>query len=141
MPYATLQDAITLYGETYVFTSVDRDDDGAADEAITPALAQASSEMDSYIQARYTLPLPSTPDVLVRFCVDIAIYQVSENAGSLTEEKRKRYEDAIKWLTNLAKNVVQLPIPPPAVDTSVNEAQITTQPRVMTRDSLRRIIC
>ena len=115
MSYATLQDAIDLYGETYVLTSVDRDEDGASDTtAITDALTQASSFIDSYLGARYDVPIPApVPALLVKYEVDIAIYQLSADAGTGTDEKRRRYEDAEKWLINVAKGVASLGLDDP----------------------------
>lgn len=108
--YATLTDATTLYSEDYVLTSVDRDGDGKPDyDAFSASLAQASSEMDTYLGARYDVPIAPVPPILVRYAVDIAIYQASSTyGGGLTEEKRKRYDDALKWLTNAAKGIVSL---------------------------------
>lgn len=109
MTYATAQDAIDLYGEDYVLTSVDRDENGEADPtAFDDALTQAQSQIDSYIGVIYDLPLAAFPDVLVRFTVDVAIYISSQEAGTGTEEKRQRYEDAISWLKQLVKGEVSL---------------------------------
>lgn len=109
MVYATSSDAIDLYGEDYILTSVDRDFDGVADPtAINDALEQATSELDSYIGVRYDLPLAVVPAVLVRFCIDIAVYVASPNAAELTEEKEARYKAAIAWAKGVAKGSVSL---------------------------------
>lgn len=105
MPYAAQQDAIDLYGSTYVLTSVTRDEvpDVAA---LDRAFVKASGLIDSFAGAQYTVPLASTPDIVVQYCVDIGIYYASADAGTGTDEKRKRYEDAIEWLKMLAKGTV-----------------------------------
>lgn len=146
MAYATLKNAKDLYGETYVLTSVDRDADGEPDwQAFTKALNQASSEMDSYLGARYDVPVDPIPSVVNRYCIDIAIFLCSADASTGTDSKRQRYEDAIKWLTNVAKGVVTLgletedepdgenPIPQLDVDTDAGS-------RLFTRTKMRGLI-
>jgi phage gp36-like protein len=136
--YATIQDANDLYGETYVLTSVDRDDDGEPDlNSLTKAFAQASSEMDTYLGVRYDVPVDPVPDVLKRYCVDIGLYQLSSGAGGgLTDEKRRRYEDAIKWLSKLAKADVSLGLPEGSGVEDEPLPRITESPRLFTRSKL-----
>ena len=109
MAYATVTEATDLYGEDYITLSVDRDDDGVIDTtAFSDALDQATSELDSYIGVKYDLPLVVVPSVLVRFCVDVAVYVSCPNPAELTEEKIRRYDAAIKWAMGVAKGVVSL---------------------------------
>lgn len=138
MSYATIQDAQDLYGETYVVTSVDRDEDGEPDlTSLTKALAQASSELDTYLGVRYTVPVSPAPTVLKRYCVDVALYQLSSSAAQgLTEEKRTRYEDAIRWLTKLAKGEVTLGLPDADGVEDDPLPQITETTRLFTRTKL-----
>ena len=42
--------------------------------------------MNSYIAVKYDLPLVVVPDVLVRFCIDVAVYVASATPAELTEE-------------------------------------------------------
>jgi phage gp36-like protein len=107
--YATTQDAIDLYGEDYILTSVDRDENGVADTpAFADAITQGQSELDSYIGVLYNLPLVNVPDVLVRFTVDVAVYVSSMEAGTLTKEKTKRYERAIAWAVKVSEGKASL---------------------------------
>ncbi|AZV77892.1 DUF1320 domain-containing protein [Parasedimentitalea marina] len=108
MAYATQSDIVTLYSEDALYVA-DRDGDGVPDvDAITRALASASGEIDSYLAVRYTLPLGENPDLLVQFCVDIAIYRLASSRDVLSEEHRQRYEDAIKHLEKIAKGTATL---------------------------------
>lgn len=80
--------------------------------AITRALDDASSEIDGYIGSRYTLPLPTVPDVLRRICVDIALYRLMNlRALGDLEDARKRYEDAIRFLKDVIRGEVSLDFP------------------------------
>lgn len=140
MAYATTQDAIDLYGEDYILTSVDRDEDGVADiPSFGDAITQGQSELDSYIGALYDLPLAAVPDVLVRFTVDTAVYISSMTAGTLTEEKTKRYERAIAWAKLVSEGKVSLGLDdePETKGGGVVESSGT---RVMTRTKMAGIL-
>lgn len=108
MSYATQADIELHFGEAQVLIASDRDGDGVADTGlIDSALLKASEEIDSYLIMRYSLPLATTPGILKSVCCEIAMYRLSPDT-SYTEEKRKRYEDAIKWLRDVAKGLVGL---------------------------------
>lgn len=77
------------------------------------AIADAEAEIDSYLAARYQLPLPSVPTVLTRVGCDIARYRLWNDRAS--DEVRQRYEDARRLLEALAAGKVALGLP--AADT------------------------
>ena len=141
MAYATQANIEERYGATFVAMSFDKDGDGNADAAlVSKALDDATDIINSYVAAKYALPLSPVPTVLVGYCVDLAVYKGSAEAGSLTEEKTQRYKDAIAWLRDLAKGLVSLGIedPPP----SVNGSPRTTYPntRLFTRDTMKGLM-
>jgi len=110
MPYATLADLITRYGEEEIAQLTDRVGAGMPDAATAlRALADADAEIDGYLAARYRLPLPTVPPLLSRIACDIARYRLWEDRAS--EEVRTRYEDARRLLESLAKGVVTLGLP------------------------------
>lgn len=76
--------------------------------AVQDAIQDASEEIDSYIAAKYTLPLPNTPNNLKRLACDIARYRLYFQQP--TEEVRKRYEDAKDFLKGVrdGKNVLAI---------------------------------
>ncbi len=112
MPYASWQDISDLYGQSALVVA-DHDRDGAPDYGpITRALISASDEIDSYIGARFTLPLDRIPGLLTQFCVDIAVYRLALSADVLTDEHRRRYDDRIKHLKLIADGTATLIIPP-----------------------------
>lgn len=127
MAYAVIQDAIDLYGENYVLIAADRDLNGVADEAaMAKAFAHASSEIDSYVCTRYTVPLTTVPEIITRLCIDIALYQASSGpGGGLTDEKRTRYEDAIRWLKDVAKGVASLGVLDASGDSGVDAPEVS----------------
>lgn len=144
MAYATQADIITLYSEDALYVA-DRDGDGLVDDtAVTRALTLASSEIDSYVGVRHTLPIDPVPGLLVQFSVDIALYRLAMGRDVLSEEHRQRYEDAIKHLERIARGTASLNLPGP-IDPETGEAAHTSPrpivvggpPREFTRDKMR----
>ena len=62
-------------------------------------LAQATSEMDSYIGRIYPLPLIGTYLMLNNICCDIARFRLHKNKPH--DEVVRRYSNAITWLNRL----------------------------------------
>lgn len=107
MSYATAADLALRFGEAELAQLADPLHTGEPDAAVLAlALADADAEIDGYLAARYQLPLPSVPAVLVRVACDVARYRLWADRAS--DEVRRRYEDASKLLTNLSKGVVAL---------------------------------
>ncbi|MCA3464170.1 MAG: DUF1320 domain-containing protein, partial [Rhodobacter sp.] len=141
--YATQSDIVTLYGQNALVVA-DHNRDGAADSAaVTRALTSASDEIDTYLHARYTLPLPEVPGFLKQLAVDIALYRLALSADVLSEEHRKRYEDALGHLKRIAEGKAALvftPVPPVEGQPDVSAAQpiVSGGPaKVFTRDLMR----
>jgi phage gp36-like protein len=135
MSYASLQTLIDQYGEAEVVRSADRDQDGVADaDVVERALTGADGIIDSYVGVKYELPINPVPDVLVEYAGDIALYRMSAEVGTYTEEKRQRYDDAIKWLMAVAAGKAVLggqPEPPPKG--GEGNIRLVAQPREFTR--------
>lgn len=101
--YATVQDVIDRYGNDQLLLVADRDDDGLVDTtAVDTALADASAEMDAYLAVKYTLPFATPPLLLVHLCVDIAMYRLSNAGAVVTNERRRRFDDAQLILLRLS---------------------------------------
>jgi phage gp36-like protein len=106
--YATQADIVTLYGANALVVA-DHNRDGIVDSAaVTRSLTSASDEIDTYLAARYTLPLTEVPGFLKTLAVDIALYRLALSADVLSDEHRKRYEDALGHLKRIAKGEAAL---------------------------------
>lgn len=129
MAYASQQDIVDRYGEGELLLLADRDADGAVDlDVIAQALADSDAEIDAYLAARYQLPLTTVPTVLKRLAVDILVYRLASGAGTATEERRKRYEDAVALLRRIAKGEVSLGLPEAPASTG-GGVHMTSGPR------------
>lgn len=141
MPYTTQQELIDRYSENVLLVLADQDNDGVLDaNVITQAITDASELMDSYLSKRYALPLPIVPMPLKRICGDIALYLLSGN-GTVTDERRKRYEDAIKFLQALAKGDVTLGSGIEQDNAnSVGQVELDSNPRLFSRRTMRGVV-
>lgn len=135
MPYATQADIIDQYGEPELVVASDHDGDGLPDpEVVERALAAASDEIDTYLASRYPLPLATVPAILKPLCVDIALYKMSVGLG-VTDEKRRRYEDAVRLLTKIAEGKITFGLEQPPA--GQGGASFAAAERQFTRAKLR----
>lgn len=107
MPYCTQQDLTDRFGSVELLQLADRDHSGAVDaEVINGAIADADAEIDSYLAGRYALPLATVPPILVRRACEITRFYLYHNHP--TETVRAAYDDALRWLREVAAGRVEL---------------------------------
>lgn len=85
---------------------------------LNQAIADAEAEINSYLTG-YTLPLATVPANLVRIACDITRYYLYEDR--VIEQVQTRYNDAIKYLMQVAKGTISL-----GPDTSGEVAAVST---------------
>lgn len=97
MGYITQADLETAFGATEVIDLADRAGDGFADTAvITAAIDRAGGLVDSYLQSRFAVPLPETPQLVGEIMLALVRYQLSEDHA--TDRVKEDYERALRWL-------------------------------------------
>ena len=134
MAYITQAQLVDRFGVDELIRLTDRD--GSAGAVVTAvldaAIADAGSEADAYVGARYLLPLSPVPDVLVRVVADLVRYRLYDEAA--TEQVRKRYEDAVRFLSALAKGAISIGVlPSGAAPAASGEPQMQSGGRVFGR--------
>lgn len=145
MAYATVQDCIDRRGgeEPLRELADDPHADTLAWGALERALEDASDEIDAYVGARHDLPLDPVPRLLVRLCVDIGVYRRAADADQSTDERRRRYEDALGLLRDFQAGRASLGAADPDPPAEAEAPAVTVDaagPRVMTRQSLRGML-
>jgi phage gp36-like protein len=137
MAYATQQDIIDRYGADALYVAADRDNNDAVDTAaVDRALDDASDEINTYVGKKYQLPLNPVPTVLLRICVDIALYRLSFGLA-FTEEKRKRYEDAVRFLEGISTGKASLGFDDGSAATpTAGDAELISNPRQFSRRTM-----
>ncbi len=111
MSYATAQDMINRYPNRDLVQLTNEDPTATTinDTPITQALADASAEIDGYLEGRFNLPLTDPPAVLNRLTTDIAMYRMqSLRPLHDLEDARQRYQDAVAMLTKVASGDLTL---------------------------------
>ena len=112
MTYATEADFVTAYGQelTVELTNLQNPEAETIDGTVLDrALSKASAIIDGYVGARYSLPLPAIPPTLTALSLDIARYQMGHYG--IESDPRKRYEDALKMLRDIANGTLSLGLP------------------------------
>ena len=142
MSYATAQDMINRYPNRDLVQLTNEDPTATTinNAPITQALADASAEIDGYIEGRFTLPLADPPAVLNRLTTDIAMYRMqSLRPLHDLEDARKRYEDAVAMLVKVAAGDLTLGLSADGQEPPVAEMQEKVQgpDRIFSRKSLR----
>jgi len=94
-----------------------------ADANITQAIADADDEINSYLNNVVAIPLTTPPAMIIKCSVMIAIKNlyISAQFQDIPEWIRKEYEDAIKYLGNVAKGIANLNVATDVVQDSVIE--------------------
>lgn len=107
MTYAVQSDMVDRFGQTEIAQLTDRVNGTAIDTVVLgKALADADDLINSYLATRYTLPLSSTPKIIVRAASDIARFYLYEDR--VTEAVKARYDDTVKYLKSVADGLVTL---------------------------------
>lgn len=107
MPYCTQSDLATRFGAAELIQLTDRANTGTADAAvIAQAIADASAEIDGYLEGAYALPLAVVPVNLTRIACDLARYRLYENQP--TETVSERYKAGVRYLELVAQGKISL---------------------------------
>jgi len=95
---------------------------------IEQALADASAEIDGYLESRFTLPLTDPPAVLNRVACDIAMYRL-QSLRPIHDmgDARKRYDDAVVLLMRVARGEVTLGLAADNLETPQAPEAVVTQ--------------
>lgn len=122
MAYAVRTNLVGRFGESEVASLEDPDNTGTPVAAISnSALSDASEEIDTYIGVKFSLPLPSVPEPLVRACCDVARFRMYKDRP--TEEVKYRYERTIKWLEQIAAGKAVLVFNPPLTEQQIEDVK------------------
>lgn len=135
MSYCTLTDLTERYGGE-VAQWADRDQDGTPDpELIAAATGDVDSEIDAYLAARYTLPLSTTPSVIVRIACALVRERLALVNGArmdATDPVRSEASDARKLLQAIGAGKAGIGMPGP--EQTTDGVQMQTGGRVWDRN-------
>ncbi|EHE9178918.1 DUF1320 domain-containing protein [Salmonella enterica] len=105
MMYASAQDMRDRYDNLDMLL-FQPDSDAPNEKKLAQALSDAGALADSYLSAKYSLPLAVVPQVLVQHCCAIAFYYLCDQ--QVTDQVRDRYRDAMTWLREVKNGSIPI---------------------------------
>jgi len=130
MVYAEPSDMIARYPnrDLVQLTNEDPTQTSVNQSVLQQALADASAEIDGYLESRFTLPLGDPPAVLARLTCDIAMYRL-QALRPLHDmaEARRRYDDALALLVRVADGTLTLGLAPDNQEPAETAGAVVTE--------------
>jgi len=103
---------------------------------ITDAISKADSEIDSYLGARYVVPLAAPPAQVKALAVDLAIYHLYSRRSVVPMVRQQKYDAAVAFLKQAAAGRILIVGPQGELPTVAKEiAEVTSATRGFTRDT------
>jgi phage gp36-like protein len=141
MAYCALTDILDQIDEAILIQLTDDENAGIVEESrVEKAIADADSEINGHIGARYSLPLPDpVPNIVRKFSVDVAIYNLySRRQSIMPDERRERYNAAIRFFEQVAAGKASLgESDPEGSPAGTNAPEISGPPRIFDRSKMR----
>jgi len=124
--YSAQTDILEQLDEDILIQLTDDVDAGVVDDdAVTRAIADADSEIDSYCGAHYEVPFSDVPAMVRKLSVDISIYNLYARRKGAPEDRKQRYDSAIRFLRDISTGKASLGSTAP--DDSDGGPEITTK--------------
>ena len=117
MAYCTQADILEVLDEDDLIQFTDDDGAGTVDEAkVARAIADADAEIDGYCGTKYEVPFTTVPGMIRKVSVDIAVYNLEGRRSKVSEQRQARYDNAVKFLNNVARGLISLGANDPGTD-------------------------
>lgn len=128
-----------LIGDEYIEDEMEKE--AKLMPLIDEALQDADGEIDGYLNKRYSTPLPSPiPKIINKLSKDIAVYNLFARIGIDEDERENiiltRYKNAVKFLENVAKGLVDIGIQKPELRAN-SSFKIDSNNRLFSRNTLK----
>ena len=113
MGYCVQADLEAAISAETVAQLADDDADGVADEAVVArAIADADAEINSYLSARYTVPLSPVPALAKKLSIEISVWNLYGHRRLVDELSKQRYDAAVALLKLVAKGDATIGVDP-----------------------------
>ncbi|MGE4442120.1 MAG: gp436 family protein [Desulfomicrobium sp.] len=138
MPYSTMTDILDQIEAADLLDLTDDENLGQVSEPrVLKAIADADAEINGYCGKRYRVPFDPVPELIRKFSVDIAIYNIFARRAGAPEDRRNRYKDAIAFLRLVAAGSGTLGEDDPSGNPAPAERPTMTGPgRIFSREKL-----
>lgn len=98
---------------------------------VAEAIGQADGEIDSYLGVKYPVPLASVPAQIKALSVDLAIYRLYARRSVAPPVRRKKYEEGVAFLRQVAAGQVTVP----GIGGEPYTAELDSEPRLFSRNT------
>lgn len=121
------------------------DDPEALQNVVDQAIEDADSTVDGYSSKVYTVPFNPVPAKVKSLSVDISVYnlfskRVDASGGEVLEGVKKRYDDAIAFLKDVAKGNARIDgAIVPTTNTKTTGGKFSSNPRVFSKEGLDQL--
>lgn len=135
--YATRDDLNAAFGPDQVARLAARPE--VEDDAMTVAraLSHAAGVIDGRLSVRFALPLPVVPDLIRDIACDLAIARLAADAVGLTDDMKRREDQALANLRAVAEGKMNLGLPVAHQGERPQPIVTSTGGKLFTRDRLR----
>ena len=119
MAYCTQSDIEKQIPEDTLIELTDDDAVGAGDtDNLDRAIADADEEIDAFVSMQYSMPFTSTPALIRKMSVDLAICNLYARRPhlDLPESRKDRCNADRRLLEQIAKGKLKLDVPDPSKD-------------------------
>lgn len=138
MAYSAQSDILDQMDEDVLIQLTDDDDAGVVDtDVVTQKIADADALIDGYCGARYSVPFTTVPALVLKFSVDIAIYNLYGRRKGAPEDRRNRFKEAVDFLKGVAAGNNSLGENDPAAGETSFELSSNNPARIFTRDKMQ----
>lgn len=136
MAYCTKIDILEALSEEELIGLTDDFDAGVVDDSrVTRAISDADAEIDGYCGEKYNVPFSPAPAIIRKLSVDIAVYNLYARRQGAPENRKERYDSAIRVLKDVSKGAVSLGADAPT-ETSEDKVSTSSEDRIFDRDKL-----
>jgi phage gp36-like protein len=138
MAYSALEQIQQRVNETTLIRLTTDSGDAVDLVTVEGAIADADAEIDGYVGRRHAVPLDPVPPMLVKLSADIAVRNLyGLRPGSVPEEVKDRYKDAVRFLKDVSSGVVSLGVDDPeGTPSATHKTDIESSDRVFSRTKL-----
>lgn len=135
--YASRDDLNAAYGPDQVARLAARPEVEDDAQTVARALSHAAGVIDGRLSVRFALPLPMVPDLIRDIACDLAIARLAADAVGLTDDLKRREDQALANLKAVAEGKMNLGLPVAHQGERPSPVVSSTGGKLFARDRLR----
>jgi phage gp36-like protein len=102
MAYSTQDDVLSMIPPAELAALTSEAGEVPDSQVVAAAISRADAEIDAALGLRYAVPLSPVPERVKTLSVDLALYHLYSRRGVAPEVWRRKYQDALAFLKQVA---------------------------------------